>query len=463
ITINGGTITALGSISAAGIGGGAGYSHAESFGDGGNGGTITINGGVIYAQGGTGGAGIGGGMGGTDSSVCGTGGSGGTISINGGTIVATGGDGAAGIGGGNGGLGLLSKIAGNGGSGGTITVSGAHVFAVGGNGAPGVGGGQGGTGIYGTHGFGGDGGDITISGGTLEATGGSTAAGMGGGLGGEGFNGSGGGTGEGVEVTFISGTLIARGLSQALHATLINLPTGYRHWSSENYAYEPVGTSVEIFGAGNVSLGILDFGIPYQPNETDLYIKLTGELMAMAADATIEGYVDEALPSDQLAYLLICGDVLAYDFTDIMASAWFVDLPAGITVYASGTTGERIITLGFSDDPTYEGITVFDVSIPGSILSLATGIHVLDNPLAFFDIHAARETDQGGGTDSDEETDQNEVTAPDEEIVKGLTTTPVTGDSLLPFLVFILLSCGSGLILNQVSWRRQSRQDYLPH
>ncbi len=81
ITINGGSITAKGAGSAAGIGGDNGFS----------GGSITINGGVINAKGGDRGAGIGGGK---EAN-------GGEIVINGGTIEeAEGGTNSAGIGGG---------------------------------------------------------------------------------------------------------------------------------------------------------------------------------------------------------------------------------------------------------------------------------------------------------------------------------------------------------------------------
>ena len=95
----------------AGIGGGNGKSN----------GTLTINSGTIYAVGGIDGysAGIGGG----------TSGKGGTITINGGTVTAIGGTYAAGIGGGN----LCT--------GGTITINGGTVTAVGGAGGAGIGGG----------------------------------------------------------------------------------------------------------------------------------------------------------------------------------------------------------------------------------------------------------------------------------------------------------------------------------
>ncbi|HEX3039619.1 MAG TPA: hypothetical protein VHP54_04945 [Caproiciproducens sp.] len=185
IRIDGGTIMATGGEHGAGIGGG----------DGGEGGVITINGGTVMATGGKCGAGIGGG----DSKT------GGTITIGGGMVTATGGDGGAGIGGGNDG------------TGGTITIGGGIVMATGGEYGAGIGGCEcdGGAIIIGggmvtavggkkSAGIGGSwcgsGGVITVYGGTVTATGGDYGSGIGGGAGSE----SGGSYGGGGTVT-ISG------------------------------------------------------------------------------------------------------------------------------------------------------------------------------------------------------------------------------------------------------------------
>ena len=130
ITIDGGTVNAIGDNRGAGIGGG---------GDG-NGGNITITGGTVNATGGNRGAGIGGG----DRN------GGGTTTITGGTVVAKGGVGAAGIGGGG-------ALGGNGGNGGNITITNdAVVIAIGGadagggSGSSGIGAGSGGAGLSGS-------------------------------------------------------------------------------------------------------------------------------------------------------------------------------------------------------------------------------------------------------------------------------------------------------------------------
>ena len=136
ITINGGTVIAIGGAYAAGIGCGDRYGY---------GGTITINGGNVTATGGDwGGAGIGGGYNGA----------GGTITINGGSVTATGNVNSAGIGGGYYG------------SNGTVIINGGIVNAKGDSAGIGAGGW-------------GDGGTITINGGSVTATGGPGGTGIG--------------------------------------------------------------------------------------------------------------------------------------------------------------------------------------------------------------------------------------------------------------------------------------------
>lgn len=112
ITINGGTVTAIGNMGGAGIGGGS-SGRCEN---------ITINGGTVTATGGQDAAGIGGGEQ-----------NGGTIIITGGTVTATGTSGGAGIGGG-----IMSDSS-------NITISGGTVTATGGTSGAGIGGGMGGS------------------------------------------------------------------------------------------------------------------------------------------------------------------------------------------------------------------------------------------------------------------------------------------------------------------------------
>lgn len=165
---NEGTITATGRQSGAGIGGG--YKSS--------GGVVTIEGGTVIAIGGINGAGIGGGG---YSSLSGT------VIIKGGTVIATGGENAAGIGSGSRGLEGVVEITGgsvqstggkfgggigggNQKSGGTINISGGTVITTGGQYGSGIGGG-----------WKGSGGELSIKGGTVTATGGLHGAGIGGG------------------------------------------------------------------------------------------------------------------------------------------------------------------------------------------------------------------------------------------------------------------------------------------
>jgi hypothetical protein len=129
----GGTLTARGGSSAAGIGGGVGRSS----------GTLIIRESVVVAYGGdlgadSGGAGIGGGRGG----------SGGSLTVSSGSVFAFGGQGAAGIGGGFGG------------SGGKLIINGGSVYADGEGSGSGIGRGSGGEGIT-----------LNMSGGSLTAIG----------------------------------------------------------------------------------------------------------------------------------------------------------------------------------------------------------------------------------------------------------------------------------------------------
>ncbi|GAB6394357.1 MAG: Glucan-binding domain-containing protein (YG repeat) [Bacteroidales bacterium] len=162
VIIKSGTITAIGGITGAGIGGGGFYE---------TGGSITITGGTITATGRDYAAGIGGGWSGT----------GGNITIDGGTVNATGGYYGAGIGGG-----LY-------GSGGYITITGGTITAIGGGQGAGIGGGN-----YGS------GGSITVTGGTITATGGDFAAGIGGGY-----------QANGGNITVSSGIINATGAFEA--------------------------------------------------------------------------------------------------------------------------------------------------------------------------------------------------------------------------------------------------------
>ncbi len=140
ITINGGTVTAIGAKFAAGIGNGPDNDNSD--------GKITINGGTIIATGGENGAGIGGG---TNGKSC-------EVEINNGEVTANGGSKGAGIGGGSGGTSCQ------------IVINNGTVTAAGGYGSAGVGGG-----------YLGDAGIVTINNGVVNANGASFGAGIGGG------------------------------------------------------------------------------------------------------------------------------------------------------------------------------------------------------------------------------------------------------------------------------------------
>jgi len=160
ITIDSGTITATGGISAAGIGAG------------GDGGTVIINGGTVTATGGYAGAGIGGGCFG-DGNQSGLSGDCGNVTITGGMVTAIGGNYGAGIG-----NGVSENPTTNDGN---VTITGGTVVATGGTGGdPDA--------IYGGAGIGGGfqsaGVPVYISGGSVLAKGGVGAENIGKGQGG---------------------------------------------------------------------------------------------------------------------------------------------------------------------------------------------------------------------------------------------------------------------------------------
>lgn len=222
VTILGGTVTATSDSvtqGGAGIGGG---------GDGGDGGTTRIYGGTVTARGSGGSAGIGGGYSGD----------GGTVIITGGKVEATGAFGAAGIGGGNG-----SSYTGHGGS---ITITGGEVKATGGDQASGIGGGSNGSG-----------GDITITGGTVTATGGNGDSGNG--LPSNGGAGIGGGWfGAGGNVTISGGTVTATGGSSILGEGGAGIGGGDGNGTFSTTAADGTPGTAVIYAAGGTNASAID-------------------------------------------------------------------------------------------------------------------------------------------------------------------------------------------------------------
>ena len=169
--VNGNSLTIYGQLGGTGklIAKGGTFVDSEGAGIGGQGlsnsdsGNVTINGGTVVAMGFGCGAGIGGG--GSPFAA----GDGGNVIINGGTVTATSNKGA-GIGGGGG-----SPF--EGGDGGNVIINGGTVTAISYDRGAGIGGG------YSDGSPGGAGGNVTINGGTVTATGNGGGAGIGGGLG----------------------------------------------------------------------------------------------------------------------------------------------------------------------------------------------------------------------------------------------------------------------------------------
>ncbi|MCL2137098.1 MAG: hypothetical protein FWH40_06225, partial [Coriobacteriia bacterium] len=412
ITINGGVVTATGGLAAAGIGGGQGSDGGDNAGKGGAGGFITINSGVVTAVGG---------------------------SSNDGNIVTS--FNGAGIGGGSGGVGSLGGTAGAGGDGGTITVNGGTVNASSGVNAAAVGGGQGGSGVLGANGNGGNGGTLVVSGGVLNATGGINAVGIGPGYPSIGTSSTAGNVGDETVVYYSYGTIVSRGEIQAILANFAEMPTGYEYWTSPDFGHDPGSSPGTVFGLGDASLSIPDYGTAFEVSSDDLFTKIIVWRLARVADVTVSGTVGDELPVGQQATLLLCGDTLASGLVDVNASAWFDNLPADLVVLANGSAGQRFITLYFSGIPELEGVTVFDIVIPGSLLASELDLAVMLNPLAVFNIVEAEGGGDNGGDNGNGSDNGN--TGTDKPSKPNKPSTPATGDTgyllLLAMLVLMVL------------------------
>ncbi|MCL2694904.1 MAG: hypothetical protein FWE69_01105 [Clostridiales bacterium] len=279
--VEGGLYSVYSKMSFAGAGIGSGKIAAH--------GAITINGGTVVALGGrgmAGGAGLGGGAGAVDNS--------GSVTITGGTVEARGAGGAAGIGGGEAG------------GGGTVVISGGHVTAIGGSGetgskcgGAGIGGGGGGD----THPAAGVSGTITITGDAdVTATGGNGApfadSENRGGAGGAGIGSGGAGSVGGGGV----GTII-------INNTGSNVLTSGTGGSGRNGAPSGVGHGGKAGGAGaNVAPGTTVIYRSVQVTQTDggTIVPLGGDADAIphGASKTFVFIPDEGY---QIAYVVVDG------------------------------------------------------------------------------------------------------------------------------------------------------------
>jgi hypothetical protein len=234
---------------------------------------------------------------------------------------------------------------------------------------------------------------IIINGGTVNATGGTTGSNCdglftnqltvnGGALNATSGVGSAATYGIRGAITINGGTLTAQGSTCAFSAAPATLSAAYTYWT--NTAAAAPG------GAGTLyCVGPPVYGTAYSHSTSNLYVKIASGPFAVVDNVTVTGRVGTALVA-QAATIRLFGATVPIGWTDDDVSAWFTDLPAGVTVRATAPAGADTITLKFSGTPTAASTTAFNIMLSGDV-------KVVPNPAAKFNI-AAVSTGGGGGT-----------------------------------------------------------------
>ncbi|MDR0841398.1 MAG: hypothetical protein LBN26_08480 [Christensenellaceae bacterium] len=111
---------------------------------------------------------------------------------------------------------------------------------------------------------------------------------------------------------------------------------------------------------------------------------------ATVADVTVSGTVDTPLTTQTATITLTNETVASSGFSGLSAEACFANLPTGIAVTATGVGGSNTITVTFSGTPTAVSSAVFDITIPGGVLTGGVPLAVTANPKAKFAITATR-------------------------------------------------------------------------
>ena len=107
---------------------------------------------------------------------------------------------------------------------------------------------------------------------------------------------------------------------------------------------------------------------------------------AEVLDVIINGTVGTTLTSEQVATIILHDDTVETEGIRSYSDTWFVYLPNGLRVWANAEEGSDEITLEFEGAPTVTSQDVFNINIPGSVLSRKMAIHVDDNINAKFNI-----------------------------------------------------------------------------
>jgi hypothetical protein len=214
---------------------------------------------------------------------------------------------------------------------------------------------------------------LTINSGAVVATGKSASGGS------VGINAS-------SSVIINGGTVEAKGETRALSTPTINT-TAYTYWTNTTAA-DPGGTGTLFFGAGGIP--ILGSGAAFSYSASDKFVKIESSRVALVTDVTVTGTAGTALPSQPGARIWLFGCTVGASFSSSLvgglANAWFSNLPAGVNVRASATTGQNFIELEFEGTPTAASTAVFDITIPASAVTGGAALALNTNADAKFNI-----------------------------------------------------------------------------
>jgi len=208
------------------------------------------------------------------------------------------------------------------------------------------------------------------------------------------LNATGGSFGIGADSLAIhSGTVKAGGGTSAFDHAPDTLPDAYTYWINTN--------NTDPGGPGTTYFNIAYTPDPYEYDSGNMFTKISSGSYAIVQDGTVTGTMGTpmtAAPSQTAEIDLYGATVNGAVLSNFDASGWFASLPRGVTVLANANTNDRFITLTFGGTPNEGSTTIFDMTIPGSVLNIGTDLTVEFNPNAMFDINGTYSLFADAGT-----------------------------------------------------------------
>ncbi|MCL2137424.1 MAG: autotransporter adhesin family protein, partial [Coriobacteriia bacterium] len=189
-------------------------------------------------------------------------------------------------------------------------------------------------------------------------------------------------------LNFNAGTIESIGSTMAFStgdSGIVLMNSDAYNWLTNSLPAAPGGSATLYYpGSGAAAYDYTATG------DTDLYVWLESERVAVVDDVTVSGYTGFNLTSGQSATITLYGDRFAATDPAIDASSWFSagNLPAGVTAVASVEEGDTTAEVAFSGAPTAVSSAAFQLTVPGDRLGYGTDIVVFANADARFDIRA---------------------------------------------------------------------------